>query len=1039
MYRKWHKQWNYAVFHWAILLIIAVFVFFSLKNSISGIEVDSVASISAPVFTCAPVAPAEFGRKPDRERAEQSARLASEEYQILSQQLLAYRSSIGVKKVQRETRLKTAAASRKQYFVEAIRDNPDKAIFSILTPQERSALRAITQNCVEEPATVEGALSVYHEDFFAEKTSRTRYMLTTDAGERIAIYPARGLRVPLESRTRVRVSGFRIDNELVFDGTSSLQKPFIAGSGISVLSQPGDPPVFGDQKTIVIMVHYQGTNPPTNPTLAQAQDLVFTQVNGYYRENSYKNISLSGNVKGWYTIAAPTNNVCDPFLIRDRTIAAADADIFFPNYDRLIIIFEDPNCGWAGLGTLAKEIISTADGPATMSTAWIVRHYTQQRLDVVAHELGHNFGNLHATFLDCGEVSIAPSGCEVVEYGDPYDVMGSAPASGGHFNAPHKEYVGWFGSSQIKEITVNGRYTIEPIETFTRGIKAIKIKRDVSDYLYAEYRQPIGYDAEFSESDVYDGALLHIVPQTAFYPSLIDATPPGNSYTPVVKVGKTFTDPASNSKLTVVSKNSSGVVVDVILGEKDFISPIVSLTAPVQDATVSGSAVALAATASDNTGIVRVEFYGFYNNVTTLIATDTTAPYTGTWNTIQVPNGSARLYAKAYDRQGNIGESLLNTVFVANSDTILPKVMLTSPADGSYVKNPVIFSASASDNVGIWKVVFFIFKKSAGGVYLLKKEEDYAAPYEIKTSLSEGTYSTYAVAYDYAGNSAQTNKSNLTVLPDMIPPIAAIISPVNNALIRGSVLIIVSASDNIGVTKVEFFKDDDIEPFAFTTSAFYATLLDTEIISNGVHILRAKAYDAEGNSGISSPISVTVDNVLPTVSLSAPSSGVAVSSNVTVTASASDNIGIQQVDFNLDGILIGTDVAAPYSITWNSVAAIDGDHTLSAKAVDKAGNTSVAPSVTVNVDNTKPTVFVVPPIKVVRNTTVTINASASDNVGIIYVSFYVDNTQVCLDKSLPYSCAWMVPGTGTGMYTLQAKAYDAAGNIGVSSNVIVTI
>lgn len=1034
LYRTWHEQSSHAVFQWAILLVVAGSVFFSLQNSINGIGSDLVASVSAPVFTCSSATPEEFGKKPDREKAEQSARVASEEYQILSQQFLTYRNTFGIQKVQREARLISSAASRKQYFIDAIRDNPDKAIFSILTPQERSVLRAITQNCVEEPTTVEGTLSVYHEDFFVEKTSRTRYTLTTDAGEHIAIHPARGLHVPLESRTRVRISGFRIDNELIFDGASSLQKPFIAGSGIDVLSQPGNPPVFGDQKTIVLMAHYQNTSPPTDPTLAQVQDTVFTQTNGYYRENSYNKISLSGNVKGWFSI--PTNAICDISFIRDKTIAAADATVFFPNYTRLVIVIEDLNCGWGGLGTIGKETLNTADGPVTMSTAWIQKDYAN--LFVVGHELGHNFGNHHATFLNCGAVSIAPTGCTVVEYGDIYDIMGGGI---GHFNAPHKEHVGWFDSSQIKEITANGRYTIVPIETVSSGIKAIKIKRGITDYLYAEYRQPIGYDTGFY--NVYEGALLHIIPQTVYYPSLIDATPPGDANTPVVKVGATFTDPASNSKLTVVSKNSSGVIVDVILGKTEFTPPTVSLTAPANNATVSGSAVALAATASDNMGVAKVEFYGLYNNATTLIATDTTAPYTGTWNTIQVPNGSAKLYAKAYDTQGNIGESFLNTVTVANSDTVPPAVTLTSPADGSSVKNPVIFSATASDNNGVWRVVFAIFKKSTGGGYdPLKKEEDYTAPYKVSMSLSGNMYMAYAVAYDYAGNPAQTNNSYFTVLPDTTPPIAAIISPPNNTFIRGSVRIGASASDDVGVAKVEFFKDTDTAPFAFATLAPYIGLLDTKIISNGVHTLRAKAHDTTGNSGISSSISVTVDNMLPTVSLTAPKNGVAVRSNVTITASASDNIGIKEVNFNVDGVPVGKDATVPYSITWDSTTVADGSHTLSAKAVDMAGNVATALSVNVNVDNTSPSTpsnlvvdaYLVPKPNLAWN-------SSTDNVGVKGYRIERCTGSSCTNFAQIGTVSLVnsytdISAVSGNTYRYRVRAVDAVGNVSGYSNIV---
>ena len=66
-------------------------------------------------------------------------------------------------------------------------------------------------------------------------------------------------------------------------------------------------------------------------------------------------------------------------------------------------------------------------------------------------------------------------------------------------------------------------------------------------------------------------------------------------------------------------------------------------------ATVSGSSVALAATAADNVGVARVEF----KVDGTLIASDLTAPYAATWNATSATAGSHTILATAYDAAGN--------------------------------------------------------------------------------------------------------------------------------------------------------------------------------------------------------------------------------------------------------------------------------------------------------------------------------------------------------------------------------------------------
>lgn len=92
-------------------------------------------------------------------------------------------------------------------------------------------------------------------------------------------------------------------------------------------------------------------------------------------------------------------------------------------------------------------------------------------------------------------------------------------------------------------------------------------------------------------------------------------------------------------------------------------------------------------------------------------------------------------------------------------------------------------------------------------------------------------------------------------------------------------------------------------------------------------------------------------------------------------------------------------------------------------------------------DTIAPTVSITSPANgaaIARNAQVTIAATASDNMGVTKVEFYVNNTLTCTDTSSPYSCAWKMPGTKNATYTIIAKAFDAAGNVGTSSAVRVT-
>ena len=91
----------------------------------------------------------------------------------------------------------------------------------------------------------------------------------------------------------------------------------------------------------------------------------------------------------------------------------------------------------------------------------------------------------------------------------------------------------------------------------------------------------------------------------------------------------------------------------------------------------------------------------------------------------------------------------------------------------------------------------------------------------------------------------------------------------------------------------------------------------------------------------------------PSVSVTNPSDGATVSGTVSVTADASDDNGVSQVQFFVDGGSIGTDSDGSdgWSTSWDTTTTSDGDHTVTAEATDTAGQTA-SDSVTVTVDNT---------------------------------------------------------------------------------------
>ncbi|MDQ1921364.1 Ig-like domain-containing protein [Massilia pseudoviolaceinigra] len=167
----------------------------------------------------------------------------------------------------------------------------------------------------------------------------------------------------------------------------------------------------------------------------------------------------------------------------------------------------------------------------------------------------------------------------------------------------------------------------------------------------------------------------------------------------------------------------------------------------------------------------------------------------------------------------------------------------------------------------------------------------------------------------------------------------------------GNISFSASASDDVGVTRVEFYVDNQLK--ATSSAAPYSATINSATLSNGSHSLVAKAYDAAGNVGTSAAVTFSVSNASggdttpPAVSASANGS----SGTISLAATASDNGGINRVEFYVDNVLKGTDTTSPYALSLNSATLSNGSHQLTAKAFDVALNSAVSAPVSFSVSN----------------------------------------------------------------------------------------
>jgi len=184
------------------------------------------------------------------------------------------------------------------------------------------------------------------------------------------------------------------------------------------------------------------------------------------------------------------------------------------------------------------------------------------------------------------------------------------------------------------------------------------------------------------------------------------------------------------------------------------------------------------------------------------------------------------------------------------------------------------------------------------------------------------------------------------------------------------------------------------------------------------------------------------DTTPPTVAVTAPVSGNTVKSTVTISASASDNVGVAGVQFQLDGVKLGAEVTTqPYTVAWNTTAAANGTHVLTAVARDATGNLATSVGVAVSVANAAVADATAPTISGIT-TSVTASGAVigwtTNEPGDTQVEYGLTKSygaQAPLNAALQTSHTQTIGGLKPGTwYHFRVRSRDAAGNLSVSKD-----
>ena len=178
---------------------------------------------------------------------------------------------------------------------------------------------------------------------------------------------------------------------------------------------------------------------------------------------------------------------------------------------------------------------------------------------------------------------------------------------------------------------------------------------------------------------------------------------------------------------------------------------------------------------------------------------------------------------------------------------------------------------------------------------------------------------------------------------DTTRPSVAVTDPAAGATVASTVTVRGTASDNVSVARVDVAVDGQAAVRATGTTS-WSLPVDTTRYANGTRTIVATAVDGSGNAS-STSIQVNVQNAAPadtqapTVAIASPAAGASLSGTVSVTGTAGDNLGVVRVELVVDG---GAPQVAAGTTSWSAAvdtrAYPDGTHTMTATAVDAAGN-----------------------------------------------------------------------------------------------------
>ena len=460
--------------------------------------------------------------------------------------------------------------------------------------------------------------------------------------------------------------------------------------------------------------------------------------------------------------------------------------------------------------------------------------------------------------------------------------------------------------------------------------------------------------------------------------------------------------PYGSYALTAVATDNDGLVTtSSVVNIAVDMAPTASISSPVNGAIiVTPTNLTISASASDGDGTVaRLQIFAGTN----LLGTSGTSPFNLVWS--NVPPGTWNLTAVATDDLGVIGTSSIVT-FTANPLTNFLAIADAYVRDGSYSNlnygTSTILEVQTNSGTGTNRDAYFKFDVSNISSNISSAQLKVFASVSTNAPVTNTVYSV-----------TNTSWGETTITWSNKPPRGValstnILNGTNGAWYLYDVSSYIRSQRAAGSNWVSLALHDPIN------TAWLISINSRENASNNPALV------------------VITTNPPPTVNITSPANNsvyAAPAASITISATASDDQGVAQIQFFAGTTSLGIVTPPVSSLTWSNVPA--GTYSLSAVATDNEGLSSTSTPVSVTVD--------IPPVVTLTNpangavfiagTNISLGATASDADGTVkQVQFFQGTTSLGTDTNAPYQTNWN--NVVAGNYTLTAVATD---NNGITS------